>query len=76
MEKDVMQYLILGLVCGVIVGGLLSGGQIIIQCLLPFAAIFIILGMFVFVGLLVDPKGTTDYLQSWKEDWDDIFKSQ
>ena len=39
------------------------------ECLLPFIAIGLILGMFLFIGLIIDPEGVEDWFNDTVDYW-------
>lgn len=72
-----MQYFLVGTVCGFLGIAMFYGDtEAIGQCVMPFIAIAIIIGLYVGVGLLIDPKGMISFLSSIKSDWKDILDGE
>ena len=74
MDKKGIPVFLLSIVCGFVGAALFNGDtEAIGQCAAPFAAIAIIIGLFIGTGLLLDPKGMISFLSSIKSDWEDIL---
>jgi hypothetical protein len=66
------KYLLGGVIFGMFLAAFATGGtEAASQCLMPFMAIGIIIGVLLGMGMLIDPKGTESMVKDSVEYWKD-----
>lgn len=74
---DNVKMVLIGMFCGFLGAAVVNGDtETIMQCTLPLMAIAIIIGMYIGLGFLIDPKGMISFLSSIKSDWKDILDGE